>query len=583
MRKNYPITENEVQVRADQYLISKTDLKGRITYANSAFIDISGFSRSELIGKAHNIVRHPDMPSAAFQDLWDTLHAEQAWMGVVKNRRKNGDYYWVYAMAVPVYEGGQVTGYASVRVKPTQEQVSEAEDFYHALNEGTAHGYTVKAGQKTATGWRKALGMLRQPFNRSLRASMFRMSMLSVGATLCASYFALNGGVPDNAKLGLSGALFGVTALMLAYGWIISQRVTRPLNEAALIAQQIAAGNLQIDIDKPQLQEHSEVSQLYFCLDLMRKSLVGIANDARHGIEASINASLELEKNNSHLAARTEDQAASLQETAASMEQLTVTVRQNADNANQANQLANASMEIAQQGGSVVHQVVDTMQEIHDSSRRIGDIVTMIESIAFQTNILALNAAVESARAGEAGRGFAVVAGEVRSLAQKSSQAAGEIKQLIDTSVSQMAKGAEQAANAGNTMEEIVNSVRRVGDIIGEISTASIEQATGLDQINQAMSQMDGVTHQNAVLVHELGHTVRTLAVQAQDLGDAIKVLNTHASNVTTNSQDELVRLQQSQQNIQVLSYQESAPVWLNLDTREHEAPPITSPSRRQA
>lgn len=557
MRKNYPISAHEVHVRADQYLISKTDLKGRITYANNAFIDISGFSREELLGKAHNIVRHPDMPAAAFQDLWDTLHAEQTWMGVVKNRRKNGDFYWVYAMAIPVYENGQVTGYASVRVKPSAEQVADAQAFYQALNENRAGGYTVKGGRKAPTGWRKTLNLLRQPFNRSLRASMFRMSMLAIATTLTASYFALTGGVPANAQLWISGLLLGAMGMMMGYGWIISQRVTQPLNKAAMIAQQIAAGNLGIDIDCPPSQEHDEVSQLYFCLDLMRKSLVGIANDARHGIENSINTSLALEKNNRHLATRTEDQAASLQETAASMEQLTVTVKQNADNANQANQLADASMQIAQRGGGVVHQVVDTMQKIHDSSRRIGDIVTMIESIAFQTNILALNAAVESARAGEAGRGFAVVAGEVRSLAQKSSQAAGEIKQLIDASVGQMAVGAEQAASAGSTMEDIVTSVKQVRDIIGEISVASIEQATGLDQINQAMSQMDGVTHQNAVLVHELGHTVRNLALQAHELGDAMKVLVTPDENRSTQQHhEEILRLQHTPHSTQVMSYQ---------------------------
>lgn len=573
MRKNYPVSTHEVPVRADQYLISKTDLKGRITYANNAFIELSGFSREELLGKAHNIVRHPDMPAAAFQDLWDTLQAEQPWMGVVKNRCKNGDFYWVYAMAIPIYEDGAVTGYASVRVKPSTEQIDEAQAFYQAINEDRAHGYTVKAGKKSPTGWRKALSLLRLPFNKSLRASMFRMSMLAIASTLTAGYFALTGGVPAHAQLWLSGLLLAAIAFMMSYGWIIAQRITRPLDEAAMIAQQIAAGNLLIDIESPQSQEHQEVSQLYFCLDLMRKSLVGIANDARQGIDASIDASLMLEQNNSHLATRTEDQAASLQETAASMEQLTVTVRQNADNANQANQLADASMLIAQRGGGVVHQVVDTMQKIHDSSRRIGDIVTMIESIAFQTNILALNAAVESARAGEAGRGFAVVAGEVRSLAQKSSQAAGEIKQLIDASVGQMAVGAEQAASAGSTMEEIVNSVKQVRDIIGEISTASIEQATGLDQINQAMSQMDGVTHQNSVLVQELGHTVRNLALQAQELGDAMKVLVTPNTKQSAYQQrhQEMLRLQQTQQNIQVLSYQHASPVTLRPTQHEYQ------------
>ncbi len=558
MRKNFPITQDEVRVRADQYLISKTDLKGRITYANAAFIAISGFTREELVGKAHNLVRHPDMPPEAFQDFWDTLQNKRPWMGVVKNRRKDGGFYWVYAMAVPIYENGTVAGYASVRVKPSQEQIDEAESLYAAINEGRAKGVRLHEGRAVPTGWRKALSQLRRPFSNSLRASLFRMGALALATTGTALYFALTGGVPQGSGLWLTGGLCLASAVMMAYGWLIAQRVIRPLDQASLIAQQIATGNLQLDIDINSSESNSEIGQLYFCLDLMRKSLVGIASDARAGIDASIHAARILEVNNTNLASRTEDQAASLQETAASMEELTVTVRQNADNANQASQLADASMQIAQRGGEVVNEVVQTMQGIHDSSRRIGDIVTVIEGIAFQTNILALNAAVESARAGEAGRGFAVVAGEVRSLAQKSSQAAGEIKNLIDASVSRMAVGAEQAARAGDTMGEVVDSVKRVTDIIGEISTASIEQASGLDQINEAMAKMDGVTQQNAALVQDLGNTMSDLASEASDLADAIKALNTGSAD-STQSAPALAQLSKAP-SMQVLSYQNTQP-----------------------
>ncbi|MEZ7809963.1 MULTISPECIES: methyl-accepting chemotaxis protein [Alcaligenes] len=558
MRKNFPITQDEVRVRADQYLISKTDLKGRITYANAAFIAISGFTREELVGKAHNLVRHPDMPPEAFQDFWDTLQNKRPWMGVVKNRRKDGGFYWVYAMAVPIYENGTVAGYASVRVKPSQEQIDEAESLYAAINEGRAKGVRLHEGRAVPTGWRKALSQLRRPFSNSLRASLFRMGALALATTGTALYFALTGGVPQGSGLWLTGGLCLASAVMMGYGWLIAQRVIRPLDQASLIAQQIATGNLQLDIDINSSESNSEIGQLYFCLDLMRKSLVGIASDARTGIDASIHAARILEVNNTNLASRTEDQAASLQETAASMEELTVTVRQNADNANQASQLADASMQIAQRGGEVVNEVVQTMQGIHDSSRRIGDIVTVIEGIAFQTNILALNAAVESARAGEAGRGFAVVAGEVRSLAQKSSQAAGEIKNLIDASVSRMAVGAEQAARAGATMGEVVDSVKRVTDIIGEISTASIEQASGLDQINEAMAKMDGVTQQNAALVQDLGNTMSDLASEASELADAIKALNT--GSVDSNQSAPALAQLSKAPTMQVLSYQNTQP-----------------------
>lgn len=523
MRKNLPVYNVETKVRPDQYLISKTDLKGRITYANPAFIEISGYTREELLGQPHNLIRHPDMPPAAFQDLWDTLKAGKPWLGLVKNRRKDGGFYWVLANAAPIFERGEVTGYASVRIMATQDQIDEAESFYAAINEGIHTGYIVQQGQKEAIGWRKLLQTLTWPFSPSLRAGMLRVSLLFTATLGAATWFASTGGL-DGAEQGWFLAGIGTgTAASLAYGWVIAQRVIKPLEGAAKVARQIAAGNLQIDIDTDQ---QGEVGNLYFYLDMMRKSLVGIATDVRSGAYATASTAAALETSNTNLSARTEDQAASLQETAASMEELTVTVKQNADNAYLARELADASMATARRGGEVVHEVVNTMQGIHESSRKIGDIVSLIESIAFQTNILALNAAVESARAGEAGKGFAVVAGEVRSLAQKSSAAAKEIKALIDESVSRMAAGSEQAERAGQTMTDIVESVRRVTDIMAEISTASHEQSTGLDQINQAIAQMDTVTHRNAGLVQDLGDTVQALAHEADNLRVAIDVLN---------------------------------------------------------
>jgi aerotaxis receptor len=524
MRTNLPIYNTETKLRPDQYLISKTDKKGRITYANPAFIEISGYTRDELIGQPHNLIRHPDMPSAAFQDLWDTLQARKPWLGLVKNRRKDGGFYWVLANAVPIFEHGEVTGYASVRIQPTQEQIDAAQEFYDDINAGNSRGYTVKHGQRVRAGWRRIVDVAALPFAKTLKAGMFRMAALSTITIAGATWLALTGGVAPQYQAWALAAISVGTLASLAYGWCIAQRVVKPLEGAAKIARQVAAGNLLIDIDADQ---EGEVGNLYFYLDLMRKSLLGIANDVHGGAYATARMAQILDASNTNLSARTEDQAASLQETAASMEELTVTVKQNADNANLASQLADDSMQIAQRGGAVVSDVVNTMQGIHDSSRKIGDIVSLIEEIAFQTNILALNAAVESARAGEAGRGFAVVAGEVRSLAQKSSSAAKEIKTLIDESVDRMAIGSEHAARAGRTMQEIVDSVKRVTDIMGEISTASVEQSSGLEQINQAIAQMDGVTHQNAALVQDLGNTVRALTGEAGGLRQAIEVLNT--------------------------------------------------------
>ncbi len=525
MRTNLPVTDVETIVREDQYLISKTDMKGRIIYANPAFVEVSGFTREELIGKAHNVIRHPDMPPAAFADLWKTLKAGKPWLGLVKNRRKDGGFYWVLANAYPVVENGQVTCYASVRVKPTPEQVQLAQAFYADVNAQRGTRYAVKEGQLVLKGWRRALELASMPFRKRLRASMFRMALMASVAIALAGYFAATGGVSGQQHWFVWPALAALTIGTFGYGWIIARRITTSLNQAAVIARQVAAGNLNASIDG---DGNDELGRLRFYLDIMRKSLISLSNDVQAGVTGTGHAAQVLFANNSHLATRTEDQASSLQETAAAMEELTVTVKQNSDNAAAASNLASESTAIAQRGGEEVGAVVQTMDGIRESSRRIADIVTLIEGIAFQTNILALNAAVESARAGEAGKSFAVVAGEVRNLALKSSQAAKEVKALIDESNGRINLGASQASQAGNTMRDIVDSSMRVATLMAEISTASVEQSTGLEQINQAIGQMDVATHQNTTLVHDLGQTVRALSAEAANLGDAIGVFNSH-------------------------------------------------------
>src|SRR5690606_14515311 len=229
MRKNLPVNNVETKVRDNQYLISKTDMKGRLIYANPAFIEVSGFTREELIGKAHNIIRHPDMPPEAFADLWKTLQAGKPWLGLVKNRRKDGGFYWVLANAYPVVEDGQVTCYASVRVKPTDEQVRAAEQFYADINAKRHTGYTVKEGQKVRAGWRRLLDVAALPFHNGLRASMFRMSAMGVAAIAGASYFAATGGVPADWAWAAWPVLGLLTAGMLGYGWVVAKRIVDSL------------------------------------------------------------------------------------------------------------------------------------------------------------------------------------------------------------------------------------------------------------------------------------------------------------------------------------------------------------------
>nr|WP_036236230.1 methyl-accepting chemotaxis protein [Massilia sp. JS1662] len=319
--------------------------------------------------------------------------------------------------------------------------------------------------------------------------------------------------------------LVALSALVgTAFGILITRSLTRQLGGepayAADIAARIADGDLGTDV---QLRPGDETS-LLFAIKSMRDRLARIVSEVRQGTDAIASASGEIASGNQDLSSRTEQQASSLEETASSMEELTSTVKQNADNARQANVLAQTASNVAGQGGDVVAQVVQTMGSINDSSKKIVDIITVIDGIAFQTNILALNAAVEAARAGEQGRGFAVVAGEVRTLAQRSAAAAKEIKALIGDSVDKVEAGSRLVDQAGSTMHEVVSSIQRVTDIMAEISAASQEQTSGIEQINQAISQMDNVTQQNASLVEEAAAASEALQGQAAKLAALVSV-----------------------------------------------------------
>jgi len=310
-----------------------------------------------------------------------------------------------------------------------------------------------------------------------------------------------------------------VAAMTLAM--LVARIISQPLTEAVRVAQQVADGDLTADIRQ---NSTDETGQLLGALKLMNDNLLRIVGNVRRGTDTISTASSEIASGNMDLSSRTEQQAGSLEETASAMEELTSTVKQNADNARQANQLAVSASEVAVQGGNVVGQVVNTMGSINESSRKIVDIISVIDGIAFQTNILALNAAVEAARAGEQGRGFAVVASEVRSLAQRSSAAAKEIKTLIDDSVAKVDVGSRLVEQAGTTMDEVVSSVKRVTDIVGEITAASQEQSVGLDEINRAITQMDEVTQQNAALVEEAAAAAQSLQEQASNLSQTVSV-----------------------------------------------------------
>jgi methyl-accepting chemotaxis protein len=323
---------------------------------------------------------------------------------------------------------------------------------------------------------------------------------------------------------GAAGAVM-VIALGMLVASLLVRTIRQPLTQSIEVARAIAEGDLTHRISATRGDEFGELMR---ALQHMNESLGKVVGDVRASTDSISTASAEIATGNTDLSSRTEQTASNLQQAASSMEQLTGTVRQSADSARQANQLASSAAEVAARGGNVVSQVVSTMNEINASSKKISDIIGVIDGIAFQTNILALNAAVEAARAGEQGRGFAVVASEVRSLAQRSAQAAKEIKGLIGASVDKVESGSRLVADAGATMSEIVGSVQRVSDIINEITAASTEQSEGISQINSSVTQLDQMTQQNAALVEESAAAAESLKDQAVRLSQAVSVFRLH-------------------------------------------------------
>lgn len=485
MKINQPVTQVEKSYGDEIEIISTTDLKGILRTANDDFVMMSGFGWDELKDRNHNTIRHPDMPPEAYADLWGHVKGGKPWMGLVKNRCKNGDHYWVDAFASPQYENGKVAGYQSVRVKPEREWVHRAEKLYKKI-------MSRKSDEDKRRSVLSEVKLTRMP---SWACGICVKLTVAFAAVLLPVMIFF--GVIGN--LGVA-TLVGGYLVAVALGFVAINVVLRPLKRLVEKSKKVAQSPLAQYI---YTGRNDEVGQLGYALQFSQAKLRTAIGRVRESSDVLEKSAAEIASGNAELSQRTEEQASSLEETASSMEEMTSAVRQNADNARQASQLAASAREQAEKGGAVVGKAVDAMAEINSSSRRIADIISVIDEIAFQTNLLALNAAVEAARAGEQGRGFAVVAGEVRNLAGRSAESAKEIKGLIQESVGKVQQGSELVDQSGKMLHEIVDGVRKVTDIIAEMAASSQEQATGIEQVNKAVMQMDEMTQQNAALVEE--------------------------------------------------------------------------------
>ena len=500
------VTQNEYPLDDDTTLMSTTDIHSYITHANDTFVQVSGYQLDELTGQPHNMVRHPDMPKAAFADMWYTLQQGEPWSGIVKNRRKNGDHYWVRANAVPMVRRGQVTGYMSIRTRATAEEIAAVEPLYRALNDGRCKK-RIHKGLVVGKGW---LGKLpAMPLRWRVR-SVMAVLFAGLAATLAATSA---GWLP----------LAAAAVVMLMGTLLFEQQIVRPIENVARQALKVATGERNSVQHLNRSDELGLTLRAVGQLGLMCRWLI---NDVSSQVVSVRDGSDRLAQGNEDLNDRTRQTVANVQQTVATMNQMAASVQSNSETAAEVDKLSVAASSAATKGGNAMQTVVKTMDDIADSTQRIGSITSLINDIAFQTNILALNAAVEAARAGEQGKGFAVVAGEVRHLASRSASAANDIRKLIDASASKVQSGSEQVHAAGRTMDDIVVQVKNVTQLIAQISHATSEQATGLSELTRAVAELDSITQKNADLVEESAHISAMVKHRAGRLKDAVTVLH---------------------------------------------------------
>jgi aerotaxis receptor len=508
-------SSREYEIGDSTILVLLGDKLGNFVYANPAYLEASGYAWEELKGTIAANMVHTDTPKQVMDDMAVTIRRKQPWSGIIMNRRKNGEYYWLRLNIMPLWVQGKFAGSLMVHSKVPRDEIAKIAPLYRLMREGGDKRLAMRFGRVVRTSaWGRTVEAIR---SLGLNGHIWgAVSAVNLSGLACGWAIA-----SDIASVSLWSALAAFLACTSAVGWYLSHSMVKPLREAVSLANQIAACDLGSQMTSTR---SDEIGSMIRALTQMTMNMRATVSDVRDSAYLIQKMTAEIAAGTIDLSSHTEAQASSLEQTAASMEEMTSTVQQNASAAREASEVASAATTAAETGGKVVGEVISTMDGITQSSKKIADIIGVIDSIAFQTNILALNAAVEAARAGEQGRGFAVVAAEVRSLAQRSAQAANEVRSLIKESVGKVENGSRLVNVAGKSMEDILAQIKRVTELVTHIANASLEQSSGIGQINQSVTHLDQMTQQNAALVEESTAAAESMAEQAQGLVAAVSV-----------------------------------------------------------
>lgn len=508
MKRNTPVTQKEYLLNDGTTLMSTTDTQSHISYANSAFIAASGFDEADLAGEPHNIIRHPDMPPAAFADMWFTIQQGESWTGLVKNRRRNGDHYWVRANVTPVYQQEKLTGYISVRNIPHRKEIDASEKCYAQINSNKLKCYRFYKGVLVRRGALSFLSLFKW-----LAISRRINLALAIPALVIAALPFIS--LPAPVQSAMTLMLFLLIALFL------QAQVSHPLKLILTQIQKVVSGRRA---DYFQFNRVDEIGMLLRLVNQSGLNLNSLVGDVTTQLDGIRKISHRISEEGELLQQRTEETSADLHQTAAAVEEIASAVKQTAETAAEAMTRADETSRNAMNSGNIMKQTITMMQSVSRDNRQIVDIIGVIDSIAFQTNILALNAAVEAARAGEAGRGFAVVAAEVRHLAQHSASAAKEIKTLIEQNVANVSSGVKMVENTETHLTAMIDNVLQMSTMIKEMGTATQEQTQALSLINESVSRIGVMTHNNTGMVERVTDAAGDLSTRAARLQRAVQV-----------------------------------------------------------